>query len=135
MSELFIEELVDASLTFPNKTGLGWDRWHPKVLSRLSKPVLRLLVDILRQCEKEGVWPEDIDLVLIALLPKGDGDYRPIGLIPTLPRVWMRARRAMAKKWESENSRWYMYAGKGMGADVAAWKQAARAELATTMTE
>ena len=28
-----------------------------------------------------------------------------------------------------------MYAGKGMGADVAAWKQAARAELATTMTE
>ena len=29
----------------------------------------------------------------------------------------------------------YLYAGKGMGADVAAWKQAARAELAATMNK
>ena len=92
-------------------------------------------MDILWQCEKEGVWPEDIDLVLIALLPKRDGDYRPIGLLPTMPRIWMRTRRRQAKRWESRNARWYMYAGKGMGADVAAWKQAAAAELAATMKE
>ena len=33
---------------------------------------------------------------------------------------------------ERENQHPFLYAGKGMGADIAAWKQAARAELATT---
>ena len=71
MEEMLVEELLEACKTFPDETGLGWDRWHPKVLGRLSKPLVKLLVDILWQCEKEGVWPEDIDLVLIVLLPKG----------------------------------------------------------------
>ena len=82
-----VNELLEASLTFPDETGLGWDRWHPKVLGRITKPLDKQLASILRQCEKDGAWPEDIDLVLIALLPKGDGDYRPIGLVPTVPRL------------------------------------------------
>ena len=34
--------------------------------------------------------------------------------------------------WERGNDRPYLYAGKGRGADVAAWKQAPRVELAAT---
>ena len=135
VEEIMIQELLEESLTFPNETGLGWDRWHPKVLGRLSKPLHKLLAGILRQCGRDGKWPEDIDLVLIALLPKGDGDYRPIGLVPTVPRLWMRIRRKHAKKWEEENAREYLYAGKGKGAEVAAWKQAGEAELAASMKE
>ena len=41
----------------------------------------------------------------------------------------------MLVKWERANHRPYLYAGKGMGADVAAWKQAARAELVATMKD
>ena len=37
LPELLIDELLEASGTFPNETGLGWDRWHPKVIGRLSK--------------------------------------------------------------------------------------------------
>ena len=33
-------------------------------------------------------------------------------------------------QWEKLNHHPFLYAGKGMGADVAAWKQAAMAELA-----
>ena len=39
----------------------------------------------------------------------------------------------VARKWEHLNQRDWLYAGKGKGANVAAWKQAFFAELAATM--
>ena len=62
--------------------------------------------------------------------PKTDGGFRPIGLLPHLPRIWMRARRDEAKQWEIRCNRDFLYAGSGRGSTVAAWKQAARGELA-----
>ena len=73
--------------------------------------------------------------MLIAPLPNGDGDYRPIGLLPTAPGLWMRARRHQARKWEEENSKPWLYAGKGMGAAVAGWRQAIEAEHAASILE
>ena len=45
----------------------------------------------------------------------------------------MRARRNAARRWEAANAREWLYAGKGKGANVAAWKQAFFAVLAATM--
>ena len=42
----------------------------------------------------------------------------------------MRIRRDVAKNWEVKCVRPYLYAGSGRGSTVAAWKQAARAEVA-----
>ena len=42
----------------------------------------------------------------------------------------MRARRDVATSWERQHDRPFLYAGPAKGADVAAWKQAARAEHA-----
>ena len=47
-----------------------------------------------------------------------------------VPKIWMKLRRRVAIKWEDNNQREYLYAGPGKGADIAAWKQGARAELA-----
>ena len=69
----------------------------------------------------------------MALLPKSVPGFRPIGLFPWLPKVWAKARRIEAVKWEAANDRDYLYAGVGRGADHAVWKQAAHAELAATM--
>ena len=85
------------------------------------------------ECEKTGTWPKGVGLVLIALLVKSDGGFRPIGLIPCLLRLWMRTRRNLAKKWEAENKRTWLYAGKGKGANVAAWNQASAAERAAAL--
>ena len=74
-----------------------------------------------------------MQLVIIVLLAKADGGYRTIGLIPALPRIWMRARRSAAKHWEDAQARVYLYAGAAKGATVAAWKQAARAEFASAL--
>ena len=72
-------------------------------------------------------------MVLIALLPKPDGGFRPIDLLPIPPRIGMRARRKAARRWEELNSREWLCTGKGKGVNVAAWKQAFFAELAATM--
>ena len=37
LEQLLVEELLDAAQTFPNETGLGWDRIHPKAILRMSK--------------------------------------------------------------------------------------------------
>ena len=108
--ELLVDALIDAANTFPDDTGLGWDKTHPKALTRLSRELLLLLVQILMRCEAEGQWPDSVALILIALLPKPDGGYRPIGLVPLLPRVWMRARKDLVSQWEAKCHRAYLYA-------------------------
>ena len=124
-----LQRFRKALSTFPAATGLGWDDLHPRALLRLSDSLLLALLTLLAACEHQGRWPQAVAIVIIALLPKPDGGRRPIGLFPWLPRVWMRVRRQVARDWELANSRAYLYAGVGKGANVAAWKQGARAEL------
>ena len=52
--------------------------------------------------------------------------------MPFMVRIWTRASKEVSMLWERTNQHPFLYAGKGMGADIAAWKQAARAELAAT---
>ena len=69
-------------------------------------------------------------LVLIVLLAKSDGGRRPIGLFPTLVRLWMRARVQISRSWEAQHMMPSLYGGEGMGAQRAAWQVAFRAEAA-----
>jgi hypothetical protein len=99
----------------------------------LPDEVLEAVIALLMRCEREGNWPLAVRLVVVVLLSKSDGGFRPIGLLALLPRIWMRARRDAAQDWERMNARSYLYAGAAKGATVAAWKQAARAELAAAL--
>ena len=116
--------------TFPARTGLSWEALHPRILARLSDTRLEELIDVLMAAEAEGRWPETLAFISIVLLPKATGGFRPIGLFPTIVRIWMRLRRDMVDAWEADNSRDFFYAGRQRGAHVAAWTQAARAEAA-----
>ena len=82
--------------------------------------------------ERLGQWPSLVGWVVICLIPKADGGRRPIGLLPCVVRLWMRIRLEVAQAWQCANDRPFFYAGPRKGADVAALKQAARAELAAT---
>ena len=125
--------LTAALASFPAATGLGWDNMHPRALLRLPTSALRAMLRLLILAELLGAWPRCIGLVIIVLLPKADGGRRPIGLQPLLNRVWGRVRLAIAQTWQREHERPYFFAGAGKGSTVAAWKQAARAELAATV--
>ena len=50
---------------------------------------------------------------MIVLIPKSDGGRRPIGLFPTLVRIWMRIRAARATRWEAATDRPCLYGGAG----------------------
>jgi hypothetical protein len=119
-----------ACRAFPAATGLGWDKMHPRALDRLPVAAMRALLRIFIMAELLGAWPIAIGVILIALLPKAEGGLRPIGLLPSLVRLWMRIRLPVAQAWQLSHERPYFYAGPAMGATVAAWRQAARAELA-----
>ena len=100
---LWVEAVLDAAMTFPADTGLGWDGIHPRCLHRVSRELIEWLVLILRQAEATGEWQAAVELVIIVLLPKPDGGFRPIGLLPFLPRLWMRVRKEACVKWGRPN--------------------------------
>ena len=79
-----------ALFTFPAGTGLGWGGIHPRALLRLPDDVLLLWLALFIKCEREGRWPVGVGVgvvVVVVLLPKPDGGFRPIGLIPNTPRI------------------------------------------------
>ena len=117
-----------AAKTFPAHTGLGSDNFAPRALERLSDESLQALATILNRAEQSGEWCKALQLVLIVLLPKPDGDRRPIGLLPMPIRVWMRARINVAREWERAHHRHNVYAGPAMGAQRAAWQTSFQAE-------
>lgn len=125
-----LRQFREVLFTFPAVTGLGRDGIHPRALLRLPDDILALWLSFFFKCERNGSWPAGVGVVVVVLLPKTDGGFRPIGPIPNAPRIWMRLSRPIAKKWEIECDRDYLYAGAGRGSTVAAWKQAARGELA-----
>ena len=111
---------------------VAWDKIHPRAIARLDDRVLGAITRRMSACERQGKWPNSGGLVIIVLLPKPAGGWRPIGLLAWLLQIWMKMRRCVVAAWEIANDRHFLYAGPSKGADVAAWKQAARAELADT---
>ena len=121
LPELCVTAALYARAAFPSDTGLGWDNLHPRALRRVSAAAIAAFLRIFMLAELLGRWPEMIGIAVIALLPKVGGGSRPIGLCPSLMRLWMRMRLPVAQAWQSANDRPYFFAGEAKGADVAAW--------------
>ena len=120
LDPLDADDIYFAAMSFPIETGLGADNLAPRAVERLPRRALQVLADLLNTMEAEGVWAAGLCMVLIALIPKSDGGRRPIGLMCTVVRIWMRARRPVAVKREGENHREGIYGGKSMGSQRAA---------------
>jgi hypothetical protein len=119
-----------AAATFPIGTGLGADNVSPRAFTRLSEDALAALAVLYAQFELVGRWASVLDLVLIVLLPQSEGGFRPIGLFPTIVRIWMRARVYVARAWEAAHALPCLFGGAGMGAQRASWDAAFSSEFA-----
>ena len=74
-----------------------------------------------------------IPLVLgadVVFIPKPTGGERPIGILPTLYRLWCRCRRPQATAWEREHDRAYFWASTGRSSSQAVHLQGVRLEEA-----
>eukprot|EP00972_Heterocapsa_arctica_P048476 7144993-Heterocapsa_arctica.AAC.1 len=63
---------------------------------------------IFKAMERLGVVP--VNLVMLMMLSKPEGGHRLIGLLTGQVRLWGRARRSFARKWEQEHDRDYFWA-------------------------
>jgi hypothetical protein len=102
---LAVEVMLGAATTFRDGIGLGWDRLHPRAATRCPDEALLALVCLLVLAERLGYWPDTIGVILVCLLAKPDGGWRPIGLLPTIIRWWMRAKLDVAWAWQTAHDR------------------------------
>ena len=71
-----------AASSFPAATGVGADAISPRAIARLPDQMLEELAALFMLAEDTGDWSTALTLVLIVLLPKDGGGFRPIGLFP-----------------------------------------------------
>lgn len=128
--EMTIGMFTAACMSFQCGTGLGGDALNPRALARLPRSLLLLVVLFLMAAEVSGEWPQLVGRVVLVLLPKTDGGRRPIGLFPCLPRFWPRARRNIVVGGSKQTAEITCTEVRGKGSEVAAWRHAARTELA-----
>jgi len=124
-------QFIMLCMTFKSTTGIGCCGFHPRHFAFLSEEAYAILALIWLAMLRLGLTPQQIDLLIILLIPKEAGGDRPIGLFPTAIRVLNRwLRRTYGEAWRKKNSREYLFGTRGKGTTVANWIMAAGAEYA-----
>ena len=119
-----------AAKTFKVHTALGVDQLHPRALLWLSDETLQGLAETLNVIEQSGSWPQAASTSLIHLIPKTVAGTRPIGLLPTVVRIYERIRRPVVARWRESNAKQYNWMTGGRSAVRAVWAQTVQDEAA-----
>ena len=95
---LTVQELRQASKSFSTKTATA-DWWHPRLFEGLNDKQLSKLADIMFVWETIGRPAVPNQSLITKMIPKPAGGFRPIGLFPSLVRLWGKARQPYIKAW------------------------------------
>ncbi len=125
-----VGEMRVAARRFHQFTGVGADLFRPHWFAWLSDQLLQVVAQLMVAVEGAGVWPGQVLVVLVHLIPKEGGGRRPIGLMASVVRWWERVRAPLIQKWRSENARPFNWAGPGRNAERAVWEQSLLDEAA-----
>ena len=106
-------DLATAAGRFKKTTAMGCDSFRPQWFSWLSGELLDLYARLLMVIESFGCWPLIVRVLLIAQIPKPDGGRRPIGLLPTLVRIWEKLRKPIMASWRTTGVKSYNFDAKG----------------------
>ena len=121
-------QIRKACTSFPPHAAVGTDGLCPRHLALLPDVALDLLARLYSFSETHGT-PLHVGANIV-FLRKPAGGERPIGILPTLYRVWGRCRRPLADQWESAHHRKYFWAAKGRSSERAVHYQGVRMEHA-----
>ena len=130
LTPIAAEDLVLAAHTYKRHTGLGVDSFHPRWFGWLSSALLQALACLLNTLEALGVWPMQVQAIIIAQIAKSGGGRRPIGLFTSLVRLWEHIRKSIVEQWRQTVVRPYHWASRGRSTEAAVYKQALQAEAA-----
>ena len=108
------------------------DGWHPRQFAALSDGALDALGYLFALYENTGHWYNEQTDLLVCLIPKPDGDRRPILHFRSTFRLWSRWAQKRVRKWAttaipdaSLNN------GKGRAPGDMAWRYTVRGDLKT----
>ena len=90
------------SRLYKAKTGVGCDRFHPKVPLDLTKETRGKIVEFLEKVEQSGKWPQQACTTMLFLIPEDVTSESPIALMPTLIRWWDALRALEVAKWQQK---------------------------------
>ena len=130
VQEITAEQVARAARTFPVETSIGCDSYPPSTFASFSLELRQCIADFLNLLEEEGEWPHEAATALIHLIPKTDGGRRPIGVLPSIVRIWERIRKPIVRDWMRRNSRSYDWTSQGRSSEGAAWHQSLLDEAA-----
>ena len=124
-------DVAKAFRSFPVTTSVGCDSIPLSLVAHLSEPLREAIATILNEIESKGAWPTELATSLVHFIPQPSGGRRPIGVLPTLVRVWECARKLLAQRWARDSRRHYDWATQGRSAELAAWHQSLIDEAAS----
>ena len=71
-------EIRAVSYTFPVRTSQQVDGFHPRHFAYLTDEALRYISELFYLWEKFWIWPTALSFMVVTLLPRPDGGWRPI---------------------------------------------------------
>ena len=124
-------EFAKASASFKKHTAVGPDGFHVRSFALLCTEALRGWVTLWQCIELVGIFPQQVDKLVVALIPKAaGGGLRPIGIFAALYRIAMKCRKQQISEWESTIAQPFLAADAGRGPLSLIWKCAIKAEAA-----
>ena len=90
LTEVTVADFRKTARSLTQDTGIGADGLHPHSLALLSDIGVDRILRMFTLIERSVIWPSRLSHVWYFLIPKLHGGLRPIGLLPTMVRVWER---------------------------------------------
>eukprot|EP00959_Pyramimonas_sp_CCMP1952_P360031 7538584-Pyramimonas_sp.AAC.1 len=101
-------------------------------LSMLTDEALEAFAKLIYVSEVLGELPGQLQWVLVALLRKVSGGYRPIGIFPMMYRITGKLRLHFAQDWIAKHDHSWFACGAGRSPVDVVWRQSLRAEGAVS---
>ena len=125
-----LDQADRALFSLRDNTGLGLDSAPPRFFKRLPLEARRLFATLFADIECKLAWPWQVLANKLALLPKPDGDVRPIALMAMVVRWFTRCHRRACREWTRERAAFWDNAVAASSALRSATLTALRCELA-----
>ncbi|CAE7233951.1 unnamed protein product [Symbiodinium natans] len=91
--------MVEKAIQKMAHKAIGADGWSVQMLQKLAPVQLERLAAFFNTWERQGCFPAQLSLVLVALINKSEDEERPIGLTPVPYRLWAKLRWPVFKAW------------------------------------
>ena len=128
---LDLVSLRSAIASYPDKKAKGVDMWLMATLQKLPDDALEGLLDVLNMAHSTLLWPLQLLINLMALIPKPQGGERPIAKTPMLYRLFNVMKSLGVKDWSRSTTKSFDYAAAGKSAVYSGAARCLLNELAT----